>query len=168
MERAMGFLGTAFLIALLGCEEPLPPVIEGVAPQFSDSTTVPLGGTVDLKDGIRQYRGVQIRGTLTFYLNFFDVPADIHKGMAGGQVGVYINVQMEFQRINDYQGVTQRWHAGGKSYDLVPLQNDGTALLQKRYEMGDTVDKTYVNIEFLILRPVVRVHNLWISYEYPD
>jgi len=164
MSRAAPFLCSVCLLASLACEEPLVPVVADSPATVSDSTTVTLGGTVDIIDGIRYYYGVHVEGTLTYYTELFDKPEEPETPQVGGRVGVYLHVALRFRRINDYQGVTQNWHAGGKSYEILDLRSDGTAMTHRIYQLWDVANSAFVNIEFLVQRSGVRVHNIWISY----
>ena len=168
MFRTAPFLVSAFLLASLACEETLSPVVGDVPAPASDSTTVALGGTVDIIDGIRYYKDVHVEGTLTYCTEFFDEPQGSETRSWGGRVGVSLHVALRFRRINDYQGVTQNWHAGGKSYDILDLQDDGSAMTHKVYQLWGVANSVFVNIEFLVQRSDVRVHNIWTSYAYPD
>lgn len=167
MSRTAPFLVSALLLTSLACEETLSPVLGDVPAPVSDSTTVALGGTVDIIDGIRYYKGVHVEGTLTYYTEFFDESQGSEILSRGGRVGVSLHVALRFRRINDYQGVTQNWHAGGKSYDILDLRDDGTAMTHKIYQLWGVANSVFVNMEFLVQRSDVRVHNIWISYTYP-
>lgn len=164
MSRAAPFVVSAFLLASLACEETLSPVVVNSSATFSDSTTVIIGGTVDIIDGIRYYTGVHVEGTLTYYTEFFDEREESEARSAGGLVGVSLHVALRFRRINDYQGVTQKWHAGGKTYEILGLRGDGTAMTHKIYQLWGVEGNAFVNIEFLVQRSGVQVHNIWISY----
>jgi hypothetical protein len=168
MWRVVILLASVVLVAVLGCEESITPIIVEPSRTVTDSAVVPLGGSVDITDGIRNFRSVHVVGTLTYYTTFFDDLARSEEGSSKGRVGVFLHVQFQFQRINDYQGVSQNWHAGGKSYDVLDLREDGSALVHKQYQLWGITNIAFVNVEFLILRSDVRIHNIWISYEYPE
>lgn len=161
MSRAAPFLLSALLLALLACEETLLPMEGGPPPTASDSVTIPLGGYIDFTDGIRYYRDVHVEGTLTYHTTFFDEAGR-------SEVGVFLHVAMKFRRTNDYQGITQNWHAGGKSNNILRLGEDGTALTHKFYQLWGVANSVFVNMEFLIQQSDVRVHSIWVTYEYPD
>ena len=167
MHRAASFLVSVFLTGAFACEEPLSPVIVQPAGESSDSLTIPLGGTVDISDGLRNYRNVHIEGTLTYHTNFFDGLERSGGSTGGGRVGVFLHVAVKFRR-EDPQGVSQNWHAGGKSYEILDVREDGTAMTSKKYQVWGVEERTFVNMEFLIQRSDVRINCLWISYEYPD
>lgn len=154
--------------AATSCNESIPSVFINDPVRSSDTTTVPLGGTVDITDGIRYFRNVQVYGTLTYHTNFFDDLERAQEVVNGGRVGVFLSVQLWFKRLDDYQGVSQNWHAGGKSYEVLELQPDGTAMTYRQYQLWGVEGTAFVNTEFLIQRSDVRLHSIWISYEYPD
>ena len=108
-----------------------------------------------------------MNGKLTYFTTFF---ADLDSAQIGPaqRVGVSLDLRLEFQRINDYQGVSQHWHAGGKSYDVLDLEEDGTAMTHKMYQLWGIPNIAFVNVEYLISRVDIRIHNIWVSYEYPD
>jgi len=164
MSRAAPLLCSLCLLASVACEEPLVPAVADSSATVSDSSTVPIGGTVDIIDGFRYYYGVLVEGTLTYYTEFFDEPGDSAAPPVGGRVGVSLHVELRFRRINDYQGVTQKWHADGKSYEILDLRSDGTAMTHKIYQLWNVAGSVFVNIEFLVQRSGVRVHNIWMSY----
>lgn len=157
---------TACMVASFACEEPLDPIIAGKSLEHSDSLTFTFGGTVDIIDGIRYYRNVQVQGTLAYSTTFFDEASGIEEQIDSNTVGVSLFVTMWFKRSDDYQGVSQYWHAGGKSYELLSLAQDGTAMTHRRYLLGGVENTAFVNIEYLIERSDVLIHNIWISYEY--
>jgi hypothetical protein len=154
--------------AAISCEDPTFPVVVETPVIDRDTTTIRLGGTVDITDGIRKFKNVHVYGTLTYHTEFFDDLARASERTSAGRIGVFLNPQLQFKRVDDYQGVSQSWHAGGKSYDILPLQENGTAMTHKKYQLWGIPNIAFVNIEFLIQRSGVLVHNIWVSYEYPD
>ncbi len=165
-RRAIALL-SILVVGSFGCEEVVTPLRLDGGQEIPDSTTVPVGGSVDIIDGTRYYRNVHVVGRLTYHTDLVDELARSQGGTLG-RIGVSLNLQLTFQRIDDYQGVSQYWHAGGKSYDLLELAEDGTAMIHKRYQLfGVTGLIAFVNVEYHISRVDVWVHSIWVSYEYP-
>ena len=167
MFRKVIALAGMFLLGSAGCDEVVTPIVVHNPAESVDGTTIVVGGNVDITDGTRRFRDVHVNGTLTYFTIFV---ADLARAQdePAERIGVSLDLRLEFQRINDYQGVSQYWHAGGKSYDVLDLEEDGTAMTHKMYQLWGISNIAFVNVEYRISRVDIRVHNIWVSYEYPD
>jgi hypothetical protein len=167
MYRAIRIVAAVCVLGPLACEDPITPVISPPPVLPSDSLTFGFGGLVDIHSGIRYYRNVHVEGTLTYFLTFSDTSNTTGELTSPRTVGVFLFAKMSFRRDHDYQGVSQDWHAGGKSYEDLPIADDGRAMTLRLYQLMGIENTAFINIEFLVQNSKVYINSIWVTYEFP-
>lgn len=159
----------ALVLTALGCDDPATPTgVEQIVAAL-DTTVVPFYGNVDIIAGTRKFGNVRVIGILHYELSWEDPADTLGKGFAGlSRLHVFIHTDMKFVRSADYQGISQKWRAGGKSGDVVDLAGGEATELTKLYKIWAIPNEAYIAMRFRVTPGGVRVTGLWITYDFID